>query len=487
MGMIKRQKSMTSLISIMEVLLAFMAALVIVVMVYAVTMQNRLQIQFMNRMENGDQILEDLYDMEREFREFGHSWTENEYRDYMECSKILERDLEKYRVLSADAPETQNCIRRLNNFNIYQAQQLKEAREKVEERYYTYIYIVNGLDGHQKEALAMVRKDVEFAREAYEHGAKSMAQKMFLIAGIFGVSAVVMSAVLARFSAVTRRALHNMTEYFNHLAASEWNTPDLQSSAYQELSLIAQTANRMKEEIRKSILEIQNRAMLEKQLAVERLENEKQRRMVITAQMSALRAQVNPHFLFNSLNMIGVTALVGDSKMVMQMVEATGKILRYSLYHQEPMTSLEEELEIVQQYLFLQKCRFEDAVRSEIHNELEGEEIEIPVMSIQPIVENCFKHGFGNKKNLNVHITIGQEAENLVICVMDDGMGFSPQQVLNGKNQGIGLENIRKRLELMYGKQQSQLEIESVQGEYTCVSLKIPKKEVKHESADRGR
>ena len=149
----------------------------------------------------------------------------------------------------------------------------------------------------------------------------------------FGLSVALTAVALTRFSAVTRLALNHMTEYFNHLASSEWETPDLKETAYRELTLITQTANRMKEKIKQSIEEIQNQAMLEKQLAEEKLVNEQQRSMVVAAQMAALRAQVNPHFLFNSLNTIGVTALVGDSKMVMQMVEATGKILRYSLYH----------------------------------------------------------------------------------------------------------------------------------------------------------
>ena len=76
------------------------------------------------------------------------------------------------------------------------------------------------------------------------------------------------------------------------------------------------------------------------------------------AKYTALQNQLNPHFLFNSLNTIGVTALVGDSKMVMQMVEATGKILRYSLYHQELMTNLDDELDVVLQYLFLHTVRY---------------------------------------------------------------------------------------------------------------------------------
>ncbi len=270
--------------------------------------------------------------------------------------------------------------------------------------------------------------------------------------------------------------MDEMTEYFNRLAASEWETPDLGRAPYGEFTLIAQTANRMKDKIRASIKEIENRARLENQLAEERLINEKQKRMLIAAQMSALRAQVNPHFLFNSLNLIGVTALVGDSKTVMQMVEATGSILRYSLYHQETMTALDDEVDIVFQYLFLQKCRFNDAVHAEIHNDLEGEDIEIPTMSIQPIVENCFKHGFGSKKSLHIHIAITWEGDKVLICVTDNGMGLNPEKVLKEGGNGIGLKNIRRRLELIYGTGRAAIKIEGKPGEYSSITLLIPPK-----------
>ena len=196
--------------------------------------------------------------------------------------------------------------------------------------------------------------------------------------------------------------------------------------------------------------------------------------MMIAAQLSALRAQVNPHFLFNSLNLIGVTALIGDSKIVMQMVEATGRILRYSLYHQERMTALDEELEIVEQYLFLQKCRFNDAIEAEIHNDLEGEDIQIPTMSIQPIVENCFKHGFGNRKSLHIHISVTWEENKVSISVTDNGVGFEPEKVLKKEWGGIGLSNIQKRLELLYGPEEAKMEIASIPGISSSVTLLIP-------------
>lgn len=468
-----KERSMTSVITMMQVLLFSMAAAVITVMAFGIAVQNHLQVRFMDRLEVSDRILEDLYVMEQDFREFGHEWGEESYSVYKEQVKQLENDLAEFREMSKDSSQTQNYIRRLNNFNIYQMEQIDSAMIELKERYHTYLYVLSGLDGHQEEALAMARGDMAYAKAEYETGAETMARGMLIVALAFGLSVALTAVALTRFSAVTRLALNHMTEYFNHLASSEWETPDLKETAYRELTLITQTANRMKEKIKQSIEEIQNQAMLEKQLAEEKLVNEQQRSMVVAAQMAALRAQVNPHFLFNSLNTIGVTALVGDSKMVMQMVEATGKILRYSLYHQELMTNLDDELDVVLQYLFLQKCRFGEAVRSEIQNDFEGEEIEIPTMSIQPIVENCFKHGFGNKEKLNIHITITQEDNSILISVMDDGIGFDTEQKKPG---GIGLENIRKRLELLYGKEESWLQVESVVGEYTCVSLKIPQK-----------
>jgi sensor histidine kinase YesM len=473
-----------SFISTMEAALFLIAAAVIGVMVYGMVLQNHLQIQFMNRTEISDAILADLYDMKNIFREFGRSWTEEEYDEYWKSSRQLEEDLMIFQQQASDAPVTQNYIRRLNNFNIYQLERIERSIGGEESRYDTYSYVMNGLEQHQHQAVIMAQNDMVFARNAYEEKADQVFHRMILAAVAFGTFVVVMGAVLTWFSVITKQTLYAITEYFNRLAESDWDTPDLNTPPYREFSLISQTANRMKKEIRNSITEIENRAKLEKQLSEERLINEKQKRMLVSAQMSALRAQVNPHFLFNSLNLIGVTALVGDSKTVMQMVEATGKILRYSLYHQESMTTLDEELEIVLQYLFLQKSRFGDKVKTEIYNELEGEKILIPTMSIQAIVENCFKHGFGNKKSLYIHISVICDDENISICVMDDGVGFVPEQKLDENKGGIGLSNIKKRMELLYGKENAGIDIESEPGKYTSVTLRIPVKEASCENSD---
>lgn len=471
----KKQPGIIWFFSSLGAAVLLMAVAVLCTTVYGLSVQSRLQDHFIRRTAAVDTILEDLYEMERVFGLFSRSWSEEGFSDYGRVCERLELDLDDYREYCADAPVTQNYIRRLNSFNVYQQEQIAKALAGTESRYNTVLYVDGGLNMHQQQALEMAKNDMLYARNQYEADFKNVSRWMYLIISAFAVAALVMGVFLERFSTVTKRTLDEMMESFNRLAARDWEAPDLKESRYREFTLISQTANRMKQEIKNHIKEIEKQAKLEKQLNEERLINEKQHTMMIAAQMSALRAQVNPHFLFNSLNLIGVTALVGSSEHVMQLVEATGNILRYSLYQKELTTPLDEELDIVSQYLYLQKCRFSEAVKTEIHNDLEGEDIYIPTMSIQPVVENCFKHGFGNKESLHIHISVTRGEGNIVeVCVTDDGIGFDATQVQGGSDSSIGLNNIRRRLELMYGGGRDWMEIESEPGVYSSVTIFIP-------------
>ena len=95
-------------------------------------------------------------------------------------------------------------------------------------------------------------------------------------------------------------------------------------------------------------------------------------------------------------------------------------------------------------------------------------------MSIQPIVENCFKHGFGNRKSLHIHISVTWEENKVSISVTDNGVGFEPEKVLKKEWGGIGLSNIQKRLELLYGPEEAKMEIASIPGISSSVTLLIP-------------
>ncbi len=480
----KRRLGIVAFFTALSAAFLFMSIIVIGTMIYGVSAQRNLQLEFMNRAAQCDAILSDLYELGQSFHALSYDWSVSSHETYQNVSRKLDGDLEKVKESSQDNQSTLDYVRRIGNFNFYQRNLVRKILDEPSGYYEVYSYIMTSLDMHQQEAVEMAQGDMISSRIRYEEKSHKLTQQMFAAAGFLLMISFVMGTLLVRFSIITKKVIDSMTEYFNCLANRKWETEDLVNSQYHEFENICQTANHMKHEIRNYIREIKNQVKLEKQLTEEKLKNEQQQAMLVTAQMSALRAQVNPHFLFNSLNLIGVTALVGDSKLVMQMVEATGRILRYSLYHEDLMTNLEEELEVVRQYLFIQKCRFKEAVHVQIHNDLEEEEILIPTMSIQPIVENCFKHGFQKKDYLNIRIVITWEDDKASISVTDNGVGFNPQKVLERGKGGIGLNNIRKRLELIYGVGNAIMEIESEQDEFSCVTLLIPQKGEKNESTD---
>ncbi len=200
-----RQPSILSFFLSLGAALFLMALSVIGTMIYGVTVQNRLQEEFTDRTAMSDKILLDLYDMEQAFRELGREWTDGQYERYLELCGNLKRDTKSFEVYCQDVPVTQNYIRRINNFNIYQQECLERVMEGTQGRYDAYIYVINGLDLHQQQALEMTQYDTAYARTVYEERADVIFRQMILMAVIFGVAAVVMGGVSIHFSLVAKK------------------------------------------------------------------------------------------------------------------------------------------------------------------------------------------------------------------------------------------------------------------------------------------
>lgn len=465
--------SVTNMVLTLSSLLLLLTFVSLVTMVRSIQRQTAAQRVFMDRTAASDQIIADLSTMQRLFRVTGHSDFDDDFQPYLAACADLDRSIGTLRELASDSQELLNFLRRVESFNTYQRQWLYLAIDGEYLYYDTYRYVSDGLARHLEQAIEVSQRDTSAAQAAYGEQMHTLYRSMHILAVVFTAACLLLAGLYANFLRDVRQTFQRVTEYCARLANREWEIKDLSGMRYREFALIAETVNHMKDEIYCHIRKIEGQAELERQLSEEKLINEQQRAMMAEAQMSALRAQVNPHFLFNALNLIGVSSMVGSTDMVMQIVEATGRILRYSLYHNDKMTALDDELEVVDQYLYIQKCRFRDAFTAAIHNELEGEEVRIPTMSVQPIVENCFKHGFGNRKNLRVELIARKEGEQLEIVVSDDGVGFDPAST-DPKNGGIGLSNIRKRLDLIYGAEQVKMEIRSEPGKGSRVTLRIP-------------
>jgi sensor histidine kinase YesM len=189
--------------------------------------------------------------------------------------------------------------------------------------------------------------------------------------------------------------------------------------------------------------------------------------------LAALRDRLNPHFVFNTLNAVTTLALREDHAGVIRTVDALSDLLRATLAdrpgHEVP---LEEELAFLDRYLEIERLRLGDRVDfvRQIDDSLRG--AMVPVMLIQPLVENAVRHGAAVKPGpVRIELEVGQEGNQLVLQVRDTGPGFGPGP--SGNGTGIGLANSRARLAALYGARGT-LECGNRQNGGAIVTVRLP-------------
>lgn len=202
------------------------------------------------------------------------------------------------------------------------------------------------------------------------------------------------------------------------------------------------------------------------------------------AEFELLQAQINPHFLYNTLDTIVWLAEAGDQKRVVSMVGNLSDFFRTSLNQGMDIISIREELAHVRSYLEIQQVRYQDILRYEITVPEDLYEYKIPKITIQPLVENALYHGIKNKRGQGTITVTGKSKENgFVLYVRDNGIGMT-QERLNEVRAGIqklsytgkeiyGLYNVNERIRLNFGETYG-ISIESTYGEGTCVSISLP-------------
>ena len=205
---------------------------------------------------------------------------------------------------------------------------------------------------------------------------------------------------------------------------------------------------------------------------VERFRAEELRRLVSQAEFRALQAQINPHFLFNALNTLYGTIDRG-SQEARRMVLNLADIFRYFLQGDRVTIQLSEELRIIQAYLEIEKLRLGDRLETRLTVSESAQTVMIPILSVQPLVENAVKHGIAAKEGPGrVSLTAENDDLGLRITVEDTGVGFEQSGKQSRNGSGVGLENVRRRLALCYGLDAA-LEIQSTSAGST-VTFFIP-------------
>jgi two-component system LytT family sensor kinase len=218
---------------------------------------------------------------------------------------------------------------------------------------------------------------------------------------------------------------------------------------------------------------------------VDRARTRELERLMLAAELRALQSQIHPHFLFNALNALygSIPRTASDAR---RLVLSLSEVFRYFLTTSKPTVRIEDELRIIEAYLEIEKARLGPRLRTELSVDPSCLEQQVPVLTIQPLVENAIKHGVASLPGPgDVALRIERRGEDIRVSVEDSGPGFpdaSLDSVASDSSNRIGLENVRRRLELHYGAR-ARLRFDR-QVERTCVILELPADPLKSAAHD---
>ncbi|NHN30359.1 sensor histidine kinase [Paenibacillus sp. S3N08] len=203
------------------------------------------------------------------------------------------------------------------------------------------------------------------------------------------------------------------------------------------------------------------------------------------AEILSLQAKLNPHFLYNTLDMIYWMLILKDEEEIGESVVALSSILRYSISHNNEFVTVREEMDQLENYLKIQRMRFQDKFQFTFEIQENVRELRIPKLIIQPLVENSFKYAFQDlKRSGSIIIRSYAENDQLFFEVADNGVGMSEDKIWSifsslenqNKKGGIGIQLVHQRMKYIYGEGYGISNVESVLEKGTKVTVKLRKK-----------
>lgn len=284
------------------------------------------------------------------------------------------------------------------------------------------------------------------------------------------VAAILILAVFAISSILSReitKPLRRLSESMSRVEKGEFDRANVDVTMENEIGSLGKSYNLMTERIHT--------------LMEENVYEQKQKRK---SELKALQAQINPHFLYNTLDSIIWMSEAGQSDEVVEMTSALAKLLRQSISNDHEQVELGQEMEYVKNYLTIQKMRYQDKLEYTIEVDPQVRHVMIVKLVLQPIVENAIYHGIkykGSKGTLRIRAFA--ESEDVCIVIEDNGIGmddtalniiFDETQKIHKQN-GVGVPNVQKRLKLYYGDKYG-ITYESKVGIGTRATIRIPQR-----------
>lgn len=275
-----------------------------------------------------------------------------------------------------------------------------------------------------------------------------------------------------------------------HIADGNFDAPDVACTTHDEVFILAATFNQMKSDLKRNIHRMEEQQQLELALIEKESENYRIELMLREARLIAMQSQIQPHFLFNTINAGLQIAYRENAATTVEYFSQMSDLLRYSLQNFWEPVSLRMEMEQIHRYFYIMEKRFGDRIRFEAMEEIgeaEQSRILVPCMILQPLVENCYTHGVKHvQRQGKILITLCERQGRYAVCIADNGAGM-PQELVcrlleshadpepGSMRQGLGVKNVVGRLRSYYGRDDV-IKIRSQEGQGTEITLLLGEK-----------
>ena len=309
------------------------------------------------------------------------------------------------------------------------------------------------------ELQILAETDMQGLSAYFEGFDARMSRTILLSAALLAVMALLSLAIARQFVLSVSRPIHDLALRLVRFGEGDLETrvgDDL--GGRDEIAVLGRSFDDMADRIRRYISGMRDRADLERRLSEQELARTEAERLLREAELATLHAQINPHFLFNTLNILGSLSVVEGAPQTGKVIADLSELLRYSLRTGTATVRLADEVEAVRNYMGIQAVRFEGKIgwEEDIHGPLE--DIRMPGMILQPLVENAVKHGLEPiERNGRILLRIRRREKDVEIVLEDDGIGISDKALAVISDEtvatdSLGIRNVRRRLALHYGR-----------------------------------
>lgn len=381
----------------------------------------------------------------------------------------------------------------LNGYETYQAYRDELAETQVRESdFVERLYRVYKMQEYlQTYARRLVQVALKEGNDSYQEKVPVFYNMPYLI---LAISAVFMGFVMF-LTKILSNALVSpavlLAQCARKIAKNDFTGEDPSVENRDEMGELVQAFNKMKRSTKGYIDTLKENHRMSELLHREEIERVEMEKQLSGARLELLKSQINPHFLFNTLNMIACMAKLEEAVTTERMISSMSSLFRYNLKTSEQIVTLARELKVVQDYMYIQQMRFGSRILYSCDLKVDAEQAMIPAFTLQPVVENAMVHGLSKKEQGGrVHVRIWEQGKRLVISVADTGLGMSEERLAEVTEAmkerrtsriGIGLGNIYKRIHMMY--KQGEFRIASIEGRGTVIQMFIPQE--KHNRGDK--